>query len=294
MLGARRPRARPLQRISFRLTPQSRSGYTRAVARTKLDTEATGWNSINSLPSRGAGVAPAAEDIARSIQDLIVSQGLQEGDRVPSERDIAHLLSTSRPTVSQAIRILVTKGLIESRRGSGAYVTNRPLAGLESSVGLMLDLNADSITQLNEFRLWLELTGVLAAVERATEEDLALGEESLRRLVDDVGDVAAWMSADTRFHATLVRASKNPYLTSIYESVHAALINYEYRSWIQNEFVPAWLEAGNADALVKLHQPILDALKSRDPAAVREAIGAHHEAMAEHLARSGADDTVGR
>ena len=256
------------------------------MARTKLDTEATGWSSIGDHSARNSSGVPAAEDIARRIQDLIVAEGLEEGDRVPSERDIAQLLSTSRPTVSQAIRILVTRGLVESRRGSGSYVTNRPLASFENSVSLMLDLNSDSVGQLHELRLWLEITGVLTAIERASDEDLAVGEEALTRLVGDAGDTAAWMSSDTRFHATLVRASNNPYLASIYESVHAALINYEYRAWIENGSVPEWLEPQNADALVRLHEPILNALKARDAEAARQAVQAHHEAMADHIAQS--------
>src|ERR1700739_4635308 len=54
------------------------------------------------------------------------------------------LVFRRRPTVSQAIRILVVRGLVESRRGSGTYVTRRPEARLATTVGLMLDLDQES------------------------------------------------------------------------------------------------------------------------------------------------------
>ena len=232
-----------------------------------------------------------AEEIAEQIQDLIVSQDLPEGLRLPSERDLAEMLFTSRPTVSQAIRILVVRGLVESRRGSGAYVMRRPEAGLAASVHLMLGLNQESVAHLVDLRLWLEDSGVYQAIERGTREDVAAGESALARLRDSAGSTASWMSADTQFHATLVRASHNPYLASIFESVHTALINYEYREWIANATVPRWLGRSQAAALTSLHEPILRAVRERDVEAGRLAVLHHHHAMQEHLAQSHRDDS---
>jgi GntR family transcriptional repressor for pyruvate dehydrogenase complex len=228
----------------------------------------------------------AAEEIARQIQDLIVARDLPEGLRLPSERDLAEILSTSRPTVSQAIRILVVRGLVESRRGSGAYVMRRPEAGLASSVDLMLGLNQESVAHLADLRLWLETAGVHEATERSTAEDLAAGDAALERLRASVGATASWMSADTQFHATLVRASHNPYLASIFEGVHTTLINYEYREWIASGTVPQWLGPRHASALTALHEPILRAVRERDLEAGRRAVEHHHHAMEEHLAAS--------
>ena len=227
-----------------------------------------------------------AEEIARQIQDLIVSQDLPEGLRLPSERDLAEMLFTSRPTVSQAIRILVVRGLVESRRGSGAYVMRRPEANLASSMNLMLGLNEESVEHLADLHLWLEDAGVHQAMTRSTPEDLVSGDAALGRLCDSAGSTASWMSADTQFHATLVRASHNPYLASIFEGVHTTLINYEYRHWIARGTVPKWLGRRHAVTLTSLHEPILRAVRERDVDAGRLAVLDHHRAMEEHLAAS--------
>jgi GntR family transcriptional repressor for pyruvate dehydrogenase complex len=227
-----------------------------------------------------------AEEIAEQVQDLIISQDLPEGLRLPSERDLAQMLFTSRPTVSQAIRILVVRGLVESRRGSGAYVMRRPEAGLAASVHLMLGLNQESVGHLVDLRLWLEDSGVNQAIERGTSEDVEAGQLALERLRDSTGSTASWMSADSQFHATLVRASHNPYLASIFESVHTTLINYEYRQWIASGTVPKWLGPSQAAALTSLHEPILRAVAERDVEAGRLAVRRHHHAMEAHLAQS--------
>ena len=228
----------------------------------------------------------AAEEIAQQIQDVIVTQDLPEGLRLPSERDLAEILFTSRPTVSQAIRILIVRGLVESRRGSGAYVLRRPEVSFASSMDLMLDINQESVEHLADLRLWLEDAGVREAAHRRTSADVNAAEVALERLRDSTGSTASWLSADTQFHATLVRASHNPYLASMFEGVHKTLMNYEYRQWISSGTVPTWLGRRHSDSLTALHEPILFAVRDRDVEAGRLAVLHHHHAMEEHLTAS--------
>jgi GntR family transcriptional repressor for pyruvate dehydrogenase complex len=256
------------------------------LARTKQTDGAEVWLALRGPGERGDGEPLAAEEIAGQIERLIVGQGLPDGLRLPSERDIALLASASRPTVSQAIRILVVKGLVESRRGSGAYIRRKPETSLVATVSLMLNLDKDSAAHLNDLRLWLETLGITQAIEKSSDEEADAGESALRELIANVGDTAAWISADTRFHATLVRASHNPYLASIYESVHETLIKYEYRRWIQSGSLPRWLRKEEAAAVAALHKPILAAVRDRDEEAGRIAVLHHHYVMAQHLAAS--------
>ena len=253
------------------------------MSRSKSETDLAWWGQV--LEPVGT-TSRAAEDIAQQIQDLIVAEDLDEGLRLPSERDVASLMGTSRPTVSQAMRILIVRGLVESRRGSGAYVQRRPEASLASSMNLMLGVDETSVPDLAALRLWLEDAGVRAASARRTSEDVATAEEALERLRDSTGATASWLSADTHFHATLVRASHNSYLSSIYEGVHSCLMKYEYREWIASGTVPRWLGRRQASALTALHEPILFAVRDRDADAGSRAVLHHHRAMEDHLAQA--------
>ncbi|MGW6458663.1 FadR/GntR family transcriptional regulator [Streptomyces sp. NPDC055078] len=255
------------------------------MARTKEVPFGGPWSALQDLGRlRPEG---AAEEIATRIQRLILSQEVADGSRLPSERDLATLLSTSRATVSQAIRVLVVKGLVESRRGSGAYVRLRPEVSLATSMSLMLDVDPDSVDALAELRLSLESTGIVRAIERATPEELAEAERALRRLEQSAGDTASWMSADTYFHETLISASHNAYLVSMFHSAHTALINYEYRTWIDNGTVPRWLEPDRIAALTAIHEPILRAVRQRDVDRALYTVRHHHEVMMRHLRTSG-------
>ena len=254
------------------------------MARGKPVTDSRLWGEIEQAAAMREGTAPrAAEDIAAQIQGRIISGDLHEGARLPSERDLATVFATSRPTVSQAIRILVVRGLVESRRGSGAYVTRRPEAELTTTVSLMLDLNQESVQHLSELRLQLETTGIEWAIERATADQVDAGKAALEQMRDSAGYAAAWMSADTQFHSVLVRASRNPYLASLFESVHSTLLDYEYQAWVKKGTVPVWLRKTQAAAQIALHEPILEAVRRRDVRLARQAVLRHHDAMAQHL-----------
>ncbi len=256
------------------------------MARSKQTDGAEVWQVMRGPAGRRDGEPVAAQEIAGRVEQLIVSAGLPEGARLPSERDLALITAASRPTVSQAIRILVVKGLVESRRGSGAYVRRKPETSLAATVSLMLSLNTESVAHLVDLRLWLETDGITQAIARSTPAEVAAGEAALRELAASAGSTSAWISADTQFHATLVRASRNPYLASIYESVHETLINYEYRDWIASGTVPDWLRPSEAAFLTALHEPILAAVRDRDEQAGRLAVLRHHQEMAQHLAAS--------
>jgi GntR family transcriptional repressor for pyruvate dehydrogenase complex len=256
------------------------------LARSKQTDGAEVWQVLRASAGQRNGEPVAAEEIADQIGQLIVSARLPEGTRLPAERDLALLTNASRPTVSQAIRILVVKGLVDSRRGSGAYVRRKPETSLAATVSLMLSLNQESVAHLNDLRLWLESDGITQAIRRSTPEEIAAGEAALRDLNASVGSTPAWISADTAFHATLVRASHNPYLASIYESVHETVINYEYRDWIDSGTVPSWLSPDEASGLSALHEPILAAVRDRDEQAGQIAVLRHHQVMAEHLKAS--------
>jgi GntR family transcriptional regulator len=64
--------------------------------------------------------------VKRHLLDLIAE--LAPGAPVPTERELADLVTTSRTTVRQALSELVTEGRLVRRQGSGTYVAEPKLA----------------------------------------------------------------------------------------------------------------------------------------------------------------------
>jgi len=230
--------------------------------------------------------ARRADSVAAQIRNLIISEQIAEGARLPPERELAQRFGASRPTVSQALRSLSLMGLVEIRHGSGAYVVRRPEVMVAASVNLMLDLDTQSAGHLLQLRLWLESVGVRAAATRepALAGPAAAGIRSaLGRLHDAAGSTSELVAADTVFHAAVVRGAGNPYLAAIYESVHSALLSYQLKGWVDSQSVPPWLHGTGPAQHWELHEPIAAAVLAGDAAAAEAAVLAHHHAMVRHF-----------
>ncbi len=69
---------------------------------------------------------PLYRQLADLLLQRIRSGEYPAGSRIPSEHELAKVFGIGRPTVRQATDLLVRKGLLERRRGSGTYVMQRP------------------------------------------------------------------------------------------------------------------------------------------------------------------------
>src|SRR6266480_3605589 len=78
-----------------------------------------------SAPDRHDTTDCAAAVVAY-VRHLIDHGSLKPGDRLPPERDLAHHVGVSRPTVRAGLRTLAALGVVRSRRGSGTYIPEGP------------------------------------------------------------------------------------------------------------------------------------------------------------------------
>lgn len=69
-----------------------------------------------------ASPLPLYHQLAELLSGRIASGELSEGARLPSEPELSREHGIGRPTVRQATELLVQRGLIERKRGSGTYV----------------------------------------------------------------------------------------------------------------------------------------------------------------------------
>jgi GntR family transcriptional repressor for pyruvate dehydrogenase complex len=143
------------------------------------------------------------EEAADQIAEKVRAGELRTGDRLPGERSLAAQMEISRPTLREAVKVLVDAGVLEVRRGPGGgmYVATDvvPTDLVRHSASLRLA----EIAAVLEARRLLEPQVALLAAERAGEEDFAAMErsiEAMRRIVD-----GGWHQR----HA-LARAAGNP------------------------------------------------------------------------------------
>ena len=108
------------------------------------------------------------------IVDRIIQREFGEGERLPSEEQLASYYGVSRPIVREALARLRDDELIRSQRGAGSFVQRRPeRAMLEFAP---LESLAD-IQRCFEFRIAVETEAArLAAIKATDEERVALAQ----------------------------------------------------------------------------------------------------------------------
>lgn len=97
------------------------------------------------------------EQVAEKIRDEIRAGRYAPDFRLPSERELAALLTVGRPAVREAIGALQNEGLVYTKRNSGTYVVSAPLEVLAQTGGARSAAEADvSPTSTLDVRLILE------------------------------------------------------------------------------------------------------------------------------------------
>ncbi|MFT4183798.1 MAG: GntR family transcriptional regulator [Rhizobium sp.] len=101
---------------------------------------------IGELNSRGlrdeAGTGPLYKRLAQALAGLVQEGLLKPGAALPGERDLAEALQLGRVTVRTAYRDLLASGVIESRHGSGTFVSQQ-VERIEQSLWRLSSFSAD-------------------------------------------------------------------------------------------------------------------------------------------------------
>ena len=90
-----------------------------------------------------------AEQVQEQIYHYILETPLEPGSKLPNEFELGEKFDVGRSTIREAVKLLVSQGILEVRRGSGTYVVNTTpsdldplgLSGAEDKMALALDLS---------------------------------------------------------------------------------------------------------------------------------------------------------
>lgn len=181
---------------------------------------------------RGGGKGRVAEELASSLQELIVEGRIGAGDALPSERELAAQFEVNRSSVREALHRLEAIGLIEMKHGGATRVRDVLIsAGLHLLPFLVARggrIDPAWLRDLLEVRvMFLSWCGEQAA-RRASTDDVERLEAIAARVVDAhrrdrKGGAKELMTLDWDFFAALVAVTQNrvmALLTNVVREVH--------------------------------------------------------------------------
>lgn len=208
-----------------------------------------------------------SEHIAEDILSMItIEKRFSPGDQLPNENELSAELNISRTTLREAIRILVTNGFVEIKRGKGTFVkeafdvnqTTQSLSTLSSAT-----INAKD---LYEIRLIFEPEAAYYATIRASDGELKrilkygkLIEQKIKLNKDRT-------EVEQKFHKAIAKATHNEFIDKLMPVIFQA-IDQGVKLSRQNERA--------AKDTLHDHQMIMDFLEARNPEGARSAMKIH-------------------
>jgi GntR family transcriptional repressor for pyruvate dehydrogenase complex len=206
------------------------------------------------------------ELVVERIKELLARGELRAGSRLPPERELAGMLSISRPSLRTALKALSVMGIIRAKPGAGTYIAESLPEIFNEPMHFMTLIHNISDEELFEARRIIESGLAGLAAERATEDDLSVLSREIEGMHERLDDPEGFLKHDVAFHQTIAQAADNTVMTGVMETI-AQLLYHIRRQSIA--------DADDLDEALRWHERIYAAIRSRDAAQARETISAH-------------------
>jgi DNA-binding FadR family transcriptional regulator len=214
----------------------------------------------------------ASHQIALELRRYLEREGLQPGDRIGTEQELATEFGVSRPTLREGLRLLASSHLIRVGRGrsGGIFVARTPNEGMSrnvsESISMMLATETVSLSELLVARMFLEVPLAGLAAANADEATAAALQAAIDEAAEHEPGTPPFNDADKRFHQILARAAGNELLLA-------------FTGWTLEVLQPQLIASIGARVdgaeILRQHRDIQRAVRRRQPAGAERAMRAH-------------------
>ena len=215
--------------------------------------------------------------VAREIARSILSGKLPQGSIIPGEMALCEQFGVSRTALREAVKLLTSKGLLESRPKIGTRVVNRAYwTFLDSQlIGWM-----EGLTDLDHFcfqflglRRAIEPEACALAAKFATAEQRIQLSEIFQQMVGIAGEKEfnqkRWTDIDTKFHSLIFNATGNDFYLPFGNILTTMFVNFIVHS------------SEEGSTCIEEHRQIYEAIMAGNSEKARQA-SANHLQEAKH------------
>jgi len=226
------------------------------------------------------GVTPGlATQVSRELGRRIVAGSVAEGNLIDDETKLAARYGVSKSVIREAIKLLVAKGLVDVRRGSGTRVRSRQQWMLLDDDVLAWHQSVtpkpEFLRQLMDMRRMMEPKAASWAAEFGTQSSLDDIASAQKKIESNAASVEAFVVADAQFHQSVLRAAGNEFLRSLEGVVFSALLT---SIKLTNK------DPRDNEKSIPLHRAVMTAILDRDAAAAEREMLAHLDDTTARLA----------
>ena len=223
------------------------------------------------LPIRKIVRRKLSDEVFDRLLKEIETGGYAPDTHIPSERELMAAYGVGRPAIREAMQRLEKLGLIVISHGERARVSQPTVAEvigqIEHAARHILATQPQSMTQLQEARIFFEIGMVREAARMALPADIDRLEAALRRQSSHLAkDPGRFVAADMEFHTTIASITRN----AVLEAVSRAMLH-----WLSTFHASLLLWKGHEKVTLEEHRIILDAIIAQDENRAADAMRMH-------------------
>jgi len=222
---------------------------------------------------RSVDTSSLVDRVEANLVELLQERKLKVGDSIPKEIELAESLGVSRTVVREALLRLRMMGLIESKKKKGAVITSPDLFGIMSKTMNPHILDQDTLKEIFEIRLVLEIGMADLIFRRVKKEDI----EELRKIVSNEPPATQYhlfnIEHEIAFHGKLYEITGNETMKK-FQKMLLPVFDYVHNSGLLKK-----------QPLLKTfvsHTGLIDIIENGTPEQFRNAMRNHLE---NHFAR---------
>lgn len=215
---------------------------------------------------------PLPQVIADKIIDLIESKELLPGQKLPSEQELMRELNVGRGTIREAIKSLVSRNIVEIRRGVGTFVAEKT-GVVEDPLGFSFIDNKNKLVKDSmDVRLLLEPSIAKWAARNATDSEILEIIELSHKIEMAILNDEDYSDLDVGFHTKIAISSRNLVVKNL-----IPILNMNIRSLI--DVTHAVLK----EHTILSHKKIANAIKERNEEMAEQLMREHIEINQNYL-----------
>lgn len=171
------------------------------------------------------------------IKTFLLSDNIQVGEKLPTEKKLCETLRVGRSTIREAIRVLQVMGYVKIYPGRGAFLAAKELNNASPGIVSWFESHEVEIQHVVEVRMALEVLAVKLAVERASQAELEIIDDRRRDFEDTLAreEYAELTQKDVAFHMSIFGAAKNELLMEMIRGVNDAFQEFRTNSFLIKE-----------------------------------------------------------
>lgn len=206
------------------------------------------------------------DKVEANLVELLQDRKLKTGDTIPKEIELAETLGVSRTVIREALSRLRMMGLIESKKKKGSVITSPDLFGIMSKSMNPHILDQDTLKEIFEIRLVLEIGMADFLFQRITKKDI----DELKEIVSKepmITDQHLFkIEHEVAFHGKLYQITGNETLKK-FQTMLLPVFDYVHHSGLlkKQTFLKKFVS----------HKGLVDILENGSPELFRNAMRNH-------------------